>query len=136
MRINGPNSTALAAQPSAARRAATGTFEVAGDEAPRGTGPVASLRTVGGIDALVALQGVEEPTERRRRAVKKGRIALDALEELRIGLLAGLPDTSALLRLRSSAADLRDSSGDKGLDNVLAEIELRVEVEIAKMTPR
>ena len=76
----------------AARRAAGGTFRWPEDEAPRGTGPVASLRTVGGIDALVALQGVEDPTERRRRAVKQGRIALDALDELKLGLLAGTLD--------------------------------------------
>jgi hypothetical protein len=31
---------------------------------------------------------------------------------------------------------LKGSSGDPGLDAVLDEIELRVEVEIAKMTPR
>jgi hypothetical protein len=31
---------------------------------------------VGGIDALMALQGVEDATERRRRSVKSGRNAL------------------------------------------------------------
>jgi hypothetical protein len=41
-----------------------------------------------------------------------------------------------LTRLRAATAGLRDGSGDPGLDTVLAEIELRVEVEIAKMSPR
>ena len=35
-----------------------------------------------------------------------------------------------------AAAYLKDGSGDAGLDGVLGEIELRVEVEIAKMAPR
>jgi hypothetical protein len=36
-------------------------------------------------DALIALQGVEGPVERRRRAVKHGRRELDALEALKLG---------------------------------------------------
>ena len=34
--------------------------------------------------------------------------------------------------LRDAAANLKSSSGDPGLDAVLSEIELRVEVELAK----
>ena len=97
--------------------------------------PAASLRTIGGIDALIALQGQDDPAERRRRAVKRGRIALDALDELKIEVLAGTLGPSTLMRLKSATADLRDASGDAGLDAVLAEIELRLEVEIAKMSP-
>jgi hypothetical protein len=91
-----------------------------------------SLRTVGGINALIALQGVEDPVERRRRAVKHGRRALDALDALKLGLLAGTLEPAALLRLKAVAADLKDGSGDEKLDQVLAEIELRVAVELAK----
>ena len=39
------------------------------------------------------------------------------------------------MRLKSATADLRDASGDDRLDSVLAEIELRLAVEIAKMGP-
>jgi hypothetical protein len=91
-----------------------------------------SLRTVGGIDALIALQGIEDPLERRRRAVKHGRRALDALDELKLALLAGTLESSVLLRLKAVAADLKDGSGDEKLDQVLSEIELRVAVELAK----
>ena len=92
-----------------------------------------SLRTVGGIDALIALQGIEDATERRRHAVKRGRLALDALDELKIGLLGGDLTPGTLQKLKAAAAHLKNGSGDAGLDGVLAEIELRVEVEIAKM---
>ena len=70
--------------------------------------------------------------ERRHRAVKHGRRALDALDELKIGLLAGTLDQGTLLRLKAVAADLKDGSGDTGLDQVLSEIDLRVAVELAK----
>jgi len=59
-----------------------------------------------------------------------------ALDDLKIELLTGEPGPSTLLRLRSDATGLRDFLGDAALDALLAEIELRVEVEIAKMTPR
>ncbi len=117
-----------------ARRAAAGTFTLAPSEGAQTQNPVASLRTVGGIDALVALQGVEDATERRRRAVAKGRNALDTLDDLKLALLAGDRGPTTLNRLRAAAADLKDSSGETALDSVLAEIELRVAVELAKMT--
>jgi hypothetical protein len=88
---------------------------------------------ISGIDALIALQGVEDPAERKRRSVARGRSALDALDELKLGVLSGALDPSSLGRLKSAAEGLRDSSGDQNLDGVLAEIELRVEVELAKM---
>ena len=94
------------------------------------------MRTVGGIDALIALQGLEDATERRKHAVKRGRVALDALDELKIGLLGGALSQATLGKLRSAAALLKDGSGDIGLDSLLGEIELRVEVEIAKMAAR
>ena len=37
-----------------------------------------------------------------------------------------------MLRLKTAAADLKDGSGDEKLDQVLAEIDLRVAVELAK----
>ena len=57
---------------------------------------------------------------------------LDILDELKIGLLSGNLDASTMNRLRDAAANLKSSSGDPGLDAVLSEIELRVEVELAK----
>ena len=66
------------------------------------------------------------------RAVNQGRRALDALDELKLGLLGGVLDQAMLLRLKSVAVDLRGGSGDATLDHVLGEIDLRVAVELAK----
>jgi hypothetical protein len=137
MRISGPNANAAVATAPAARRTASGAFTLAEEgDATRPTGALGALRTVGGIDALIALQGVEDPTERRRQALKRGRLALDALDELKIGLLGGTLSQATLSKLQSAAGALKGSSGDGGLDSVLGEIELRVEVEIAKMEAR
>jgi Class II flagellar assembly regulator len=133
MRISGPNQTALGSSPVMSRRAAgDGTFAVAEQPDVQSKSAAIALHTLGGIDALIALQGIEDPTERRRRVVKHGRHALDALDEVKLGLLSGRLDQGVMLRLKSIAADLKESTGDERLDAVLAEIDLRVEVELAK----
>jgi hypothetical protein len=132
MRVLASNGTAVATAPAAARRAPSGNFALSQTEQPQAQSAAVALRTLGGIDALIALQGIEEPAGRRRRAVKHGRRALDALDELKLGLLAGNLDQGTLLRLKSAATDLGDGSGDERLDQVLAEIDLRVAVELAK----
>lgn len=132
MRVYGPNGTALASAPAAARRTAGGTFTVAESGNSQPASPAVALRTLGGIDALIALQGVEDPVERRRRVVTHGRRALDTLDEVKLALLGGTLDQAAMLRLKSVAADLKEGSGDERLDQVLAEIDLRVAVELAK----
>ena len=133
MRIYGSNGTAAVATTPQARRGSAGGFSVSADDATPAAASSSSLRTVGGIDALIALQGVEDPTERRRHAVKRGRLALDALDELKVGLLGGELTPATLQKLKAVAAHLKNGSGDPALDGLLAEIELRVEVEIAKM---
>jgi hypothetical protein len=132
MRIYGPNGTSVATSPAAARRPAAGGFSLGEPEAPRNTSAAGSLRAISTVDALIALQGVEDPTERKKRAVAKGRRALDMLDQLKVGLLDGSVDQSTLSRLKVAADGLNDASGDPGLDAVLGEIDLRVAVELAK----
>ncbi len=132
MRIQGPSGTTTAAKTSTARRTSSGTFSVSDNEAPRNSAPAANLRAVGNIDALMALQGFEDPAERRRRSVKHGRSALDMLDSIKLGILDGTLEPDMLHRLKSLSGGFADRSGDPGLDGVMEEIELRVEVELAK----
>lgn len=132
MRIYGANGAALASPSANARRTSSSSFSLGDFETATETRSVTAPRAAGGIDALLAMQGVEDSTERRKRSVVCGRNALDVLDDLKIGLLAGSFDSATVARLRTAAADLKTTSGDPGLDQVLSEIELRVEVELAK----
>jgi len=132
MRIYGPNGTTPAASTTNARRSSSSSFSLPTSTETSSSHSAAAPVGVSNIDALLAMQGVEDPTERRKRAVKRGRDALDVLDELKIGLLSGSLDSATVQRLRASASELKTISGDEGLDAVLAEIELRVEVELAK----
>ena len=133
MRIYGPNGTTLGTPANQARRTNSSTFVLPDTSSAHETRATAAPKAAGNIDALLALQGVEEdPVERRKRSVARGRTALDVLDDLKMGLLAGNLTPSTVMRLRDAAANLKSSSGDPGLDAVLSEIELRVEVELAK----
>jgi hypothetical protein len=133
MRIYGPNGTTAGTPASSVRRTSSATFSLPeATMVPDEVRSVAAPKSAGSIDALLALQGVEDPLERRKRSVQRGRGALDVLDELKIGLLTGSLRPSTVSQLRDAAANLKSSSGDPRLDAVLAEIELRVEVELAK----
>jgi class II flagellar assembly regulator FliX len=133
MRVYRSNGTSSVAAHAPTRRIASGTFSLEAEEQPRAATSAAAPRPIGGIDTLIALQGVDDATERRRRAVKRGRSALDALDALKLGMLAGRLGTAALAALKTAAAALGESSGHPGLDSVMAEIALRAEVELAKL---
>jgi len=134
MRIYGPNGTTLGSPAGNTRRTSSTGFSLPDTTTvPEETRSATAPKAAGNIDALLALQGVEEdPVERRKRSVQRGKGALDVLDELKIGLLAGNLGPATVSRLRDAAANLKSSSGDPGLDAVLSEIELRVEVELAK----
>jgi Class II flagellar assembly regulator len=133
MRIYGPNGTTLTTSPSSTRKTSSGSFTLPDIGTSQETRATLAPKQTANIDALLAMQGIEEdPTERRKRSAQRGKRALDVLDELKLGLLSGKLDANMTGRLRDAAAALKQSSGDPGLDAVLSEIELRVEVELAK----
>ncbi len=132
MRIYGPNGATLGSPATSSRRTGSTGFSLSETSTASETRAASAPRAAGGIDALLAMQGVEDSTERRRRSVARGRSALDLLDDLKIGLLSGTLDSSMAGRLRAIATELKSTSGDPGLDQVLSEIDLRVEVELAK----
>jgi Class II flagellar assembly regulator len=132
MRISGPNGTSLGSQAGNVRRTSSSGFALPDATSTPETRASVAPKAAASIDALLAMQGIEDPAERRKRSVQRGKSALDVLDDLKIGLLSGNFDASTVSRLRDAAANLKSSSGDPGLDTVLSEIELRVEVELAK----
>jgi Class II flagellar assembly regulator len=133
MRIFGPNGTTLATSSGSTRKSSSGTFTLPDLGTLQETRAPLAPKQTANIDALLAMQGIEEdPIERRKRSAQRGKRALDVLDELKLGLLSGNLSLTMAIRLRDAAASLKESSGDPGLDAVLSEIELRVEVELAK----
>ena len=97
-------------------------------------GAASSVAPTGAVCGVLAAQEVHGVTDReaRRRAVRRGEALLDELEGLRRALLAGAVDGERLAVLSRMMRARAERVDDPDLAAVLAEIELRVEVELAK----
>jgi hypothetical protein len=133
----GPGDSRKAAKRSGGASFADSLREVGGVEAPSG---VAEKGGVAGVDGILAAQAVSDPdTEaerRRQRQMARGEDLLDRLDELRLGILTGRFPKEKLAELAQRLRQKREQGVDLALDTILAEIELRAEVEIAKYTRR
>lgn len=100
--------------------------------AVEGAAPLSSM------EALLAAQSVGDATDReaRRRMAQRGEDILDGLEEIRHGLLMGSLSVDRLTNLAQLVRSRRDAVSDPRLVAVLDEIELRAEVELAKLSRR
>ena len=136
MKIGGAGGPQGAAAAGARRPSAGGGFSAtaAASEA-RGAAPAsapAGAGAISGLDALLALQEMGGPLERRRRAMARGGRLLDDLDGLKLALLDGGDGAHVLARLTAGVAEARERGDDAGLDGVLDEIDLRAAVELAK----
>jgi len=103
----------------------------------QGPSGVSSSAAISSVDALLAAQSVETSgEEERRQARRHGDEILDRLDELRHGLLAGTLTESQLLQLSNLVRARQATISDPKLREIMAEIELRAEVEIAKLAAR
>ncbi len=84
-----------------------------------------------GIDALLALQAVEDPAFKRKKQVRRATALLDTLEEIKADLLIGRVSEGRLNQLMALIGQARER-GDPQLDALLDDIELRARVELAK----
>ena len=92
-----------------------------------------AVSSVGSLDALLALQEVGGPLERRRKAVRRAGRILDVLDEIKLAMMDGDITPNNLDRLVAAVRLERGQADDSGLESVLNEIETRAAVEIAKL---
>ncbi len=91
----------------------------------------ASTAPAGGIDALLALQSVEDPLFAKKKAIRRGNMLLDTLDQVKADLLVGRVSEGRLNQLMALIGQAR-SRNLPGLDGAIDDIELRVRVELAK----
>lgn len=101
-------------------------------EGAQRTSAASATSAITSLDAILALQGEDGPTQRRARQARRGRAALDALEQLTEGLLTGRAPAALAAELQRLQAGA-EITGEEGLDSVLREIDTRVAVELAKL---
>jgi hypothetical protein len=97
-----------------------------------GAGQIAGPASIAGLESILSLQEIDEPLQRRRRAIGRGDNLLDRLDELRLALIDGRLSRATLESLATLVRAQRQDAGDPGLQAVLDDIELRAAVELAK----
>ena len=136
MKVSGPNSAGPTAAPRNAGATTGSGFSLDGVGGGSETAPVARSNTVAGVaslDALIALQEVGGPLERRRKAVRRAGAILDVLDEVKLGRLDGGVPPAALDRLVQAVRLERGEGDEPRLRELLDEIETRAVVELAKL---
>lgn len=132
MRIDGTGRIITANRPGTAGKASAETFRPETGQASARAAQTSAPVAAGGIDALLALQAVDDATTGRRKALKRANLLLDALEEIQGDLLAGRVSEGRLNRAVALLQQAKTQT-DPELEAVVADIELRVRVELAKL---
>jgi hypothetical protein len=137
MKVSGTSGVGSTGGPGKARPAAAGAgFSLpatAASAGPSQATPAGGVSGVASVDALLALQNVGGPLERRRRAVGRAGRILDVLDEMKDALLGDSLGPHDMERLRRAVRDERLHTDDPNLEGVLDEIETRAAVELAKL---
>ncbi len=94
---------------------------------------VAETPLLSGVNPMLGLQEVSDVEIARKQAIKRGKLTLDALDELRVSLLIGSVAPHMLTQLEKLVREQRALAPDPALASVLDDIELRAAVELAKL---
>jgi hypothetical protein len=139
MKVEGPNKTTgvTGASKSAPKKSGDNAFGsmVNDTEEPEAQAAVSKPASISSLDALLSLQEAESGTseEAAKKAKKRAADLLDQLDKVKIGLLTGELPKSTLQQLAQTIASHRDMVIDPKLAEILDEIDLRAQVELAKL---
>lgn len=108
------------------------------DAAGAGAAAAPAPALPGSVTGVLAVQEAPSATDRpaRRRAIRRAESLLDALEALRLHIVAGAIPHQRLQALVGLLHDQEPLDDDPDLAAVIAEIELRAAVELAKHAAR
>lgn len=129
MRVESSRSSGVAGR-SGASRGGSGFSIDAGQETQRAAS-AESVYQAANIDALLALQAVEDPLFAKKKALRRGNALLDTLETIKADLLLGQVSEGRLNQLMVLVSQARERH-DPEIDALLDDIELRARVELAK----
>jgi hypothetical protein len=138
MKVEGPNKSTGPRGASKAGAKKTGDAAFSGmvedSGAAEGEKPVSGVASLGRLDALLSLQEAADGTseEATRKSRKRAAALLDELDKVKMGLLTGGIPKDALQHLTHMVSQHREAVMDPKLAELLDEIDLRVQVELAK----
>lgn len=138
MKIQGPGSTQGPSKSKKKEGASSSGASSFGDMVSQDTSNAAtpqSTQNIAHVDALLAVQGAEDPTAgaSKKRMRKRSIQILDGLENIRRKMLAGNLTVGDMIDIADVVASHREKIIDPQLTSIMDEIDLRAQVELAKM---
>lgn len=137
MKIEGPSKTSKTTKSDKASKAgkSDGTFGAMVTSGATQTQGTAATQSIAKMDALLAVQAAGSATERaaKKRMRERGDKVLRQLDNLRLGILTGNLNLGEMVNIADVVASHRESIDDPQLTALLDEIDLRAQIEIAKI---
>ncbi len=97
-------------------------------------GAISHTAALGSISPVLGLQEVDDALGRAKRGKVRAQDILDKLEDIRMALLFGGLSEARLRQLAHMVAVRRPDIDDPRLTEILDEIDLRAQVELAKLS--
>ena len=136
MKIQGPDKTKNTASTKKTAKTAGGNFGVllkeGGEEE---TSATATAHSITKVEALLVAQTSDDPAEQqaKERMFNRADRLLDELDTIRLSMLTGSMTVGHMIDLADIVASHKEGVQDPELFAILEEIDLRAQVEIAKM---
>ena len=95
----------------------------------------AGAQAINHVDALLTLQGAEDPTQghAKQKMKKRATVILDELDGIRDAMLNGTLTIGHMIDIADVVASHREKIMDAQLTAIMDEIDLRAQVELAKL---
>lgn len=138
MKVDGPGKTGSASNTKKKGKSsgADGSFGdlVSAGDAQSASSPSAT-QSIARVDALLALQEVEDSTQggAGKRMRQRASLILDELDDLRMAMLGGTLTVGHMIDVADVVASHREKITDPELTALMDEIDLRAQVELAKL---
>ncbi len=137
MKIQGPSKTSGPSKTEKKGKASS-SDESFGDFIASQTGgaaPTSTTKSIASIDSLLSIQSVEDPTARaaKKRVRQRGFDVLGELDKIRMAMLNGSLTIGHMIDIADVVASHREKVTDPKLTAIMDEIDLRAQVELAKM---
>ena len=102
---------------------------------PSSAETVKTTQSIGTVDSLLALQGAEDPAAQssRKRMKQRAGVILGELDKLRMAMLTGQVTVGHMVDIADVIASHREKISDPALTAIMDEVDLRAQVELAKM---
>ncbi|MCC7305728.1 MAG: flagellar assembly protein FliX [Alphaproteobacteria bacterium] len=99
------------------------------------TAAAATTQSIAMVDSLLAVQAAEDPAARaaKKRVRQRAEGVLKELDKIKVAMLSGNLTVGHMVDIADVVASHREKISDPGLTALLDEIDLRAQVELAKM---